>query len=335
MIDPAFPLVELHRHLDGSIRLQTILELGLAHNLPLPARDLEGLRPFVQVTEPQPGVVAFLQRFEWMTRILVNLDACRRVAYENVEDASLEGIDYIELRFSPWFMAERNNLDPAGVTEAVVDGVRAGARDTGIQVNLIGILSRTYGPHSARHELNALLTQRDAITGLDLAGDEANWRAELFVEHFRVARDAGWRVTVHAGEIDGPQSIWQALNRLGAERIGHGIRAVEDPALIDHLRDRRIPLEENLTSNLQTSCVPDYASHPVKYFMQEGLCATLNTDDPGISAIDLAYEYNVAAPAAGLTPEMIHQAQRNALEAAFLTVEEKKGLMEKKATPYG
>ncbi|NPV57560.1 MAG: adenosine deaminase, partial [Anaerolineae bacterium] len=271
MIDPSFPLVELHRHLDGSVRLQTILELGLAHDLPLPACDLEGLRPHVQVTDPQPGVVAFLRRFEWMTGVLVDLDACRRVAYENVEDARNEGIDYIELRFSPWFMAERHGLDPAGVTEAVVDGVRAGVRDSGTRANLIGILSRTYGPETAHRELRALLTQRDAITALDLAGDEANWAVDLFTAHFRIARNAGWHITVHAGEIAGPRSVWQALDLLGAERIGHGIRAIEDPALVDHLLAHRIPLEENLTSNLQTSCVPDYASHPARAFMEKGL----------------------------------------------------------------
>jgi len=125
MIAPDLPLVELHRHLDGSIRLSTILDLGLQHNLPLPARTLEGLRPYVQVSTPQPGVMAFIEKFEWMTGVLVNYDACRRVAYENVEDAFKEGIDYIELRYSPWFMAEAHHLRPEGVVEAVTDGIRA------------------------------------------------------------------------------------------------------------------------------------------------------------------------------------------------------------------
>jgi adenosine deaminase len=139
MIDPTLPLIDLHRHLDGNVRLETILDLGRQHNLPLPARDLEGLRPHVQVTAPQPGIMAFIDKFEWMMRVLVDDAACRRVAYENVEDAQREGIDYIELRFSPWFMAEANGLDPAGVVEAVADGVAAGARDLGVRVKLIGI----------------------------------------------------------------------------------------------------------------------------------------------------------------------------------------------------
>ncbi|HRF50086.1 MAG TPA: adenosine deaminase, partial [Anaerolineales bacterium] len=119
MIDKTLPLVELHRHLDGAIRLSTILDLGLKHNVPLPARDLEGLRPHVQVTEPQPGLVAFLKYFKWLTAVLVDAEACRRIAYENVEDALREGIDHVELRFSPWFMAEPHGLPPEAVVEAI------------------------------------------------------------------------------------------------------------------------------------------------------------------------------------------------------------------------
>ena len=120
MIDPSIPLVELHRHLDGNVRLQTILDLGRQYNLPLPARDLEGLRSHVQVSGPQPGVMAFIAKFQWQVGIMVDYDAIGRIAYENVEDAKNDGIDYIELRFSPWFMAEAHGLDPAGVVEAVV-----------------------------------------------------------------------------------------------------------------------------------------------------------------------------------------------------------------------
>ena len=162
---------------------------------------------------------------------------------------------------------------------------------------------------------------------LDLAGDEARFPCALFVEHFRKARDAGWRVTVHAGEAAGPPSVWTAIRDLGAERIGHAVRAAEDPALLDHMADHEIGIEANLTSNVQTSTVPDYASHPLGRWLERGLLATLNTDDPGISGIDLAHEYAVAAPAAGLTPEQIRQAQRNAIEIAFLSAADKAALV--------
>ncbi len=329
-IDSSRPLVELHRHLDGNIRLQTILELGYQYGIPLPAWDVESLRPYVQVTEPQPGVMAFIAKFQWPMAILVDAQACRRVAYENVEDAFHDGLDYIELRFSPWFMAEAHHLDPALVVETVVDGIAAGIRDFGVKVNLIGILSRTYGPEIAEKELAALLGQRQHITALDLAGDEAHFPAEWFRSHFLRARYAGWHVTVHAGEIAGPESIWHAIHLLGAERIGHAISALEDPALVGYLAEHRIGVESCLTSNVQTSCVPDYPSHPLKSFLEKGVLATINTDDPGISGIDLPYEYKIASLKARLTLQQVHQAQANALEVAFLSDAEKQSLMDVK-----
>jgi adenosine deaminase len=333
MIDPTLPLIDLHRHLDGAVRLETILDLGRQHNLPLPAWDLETLRPYVQIVDKDPahaalpGVMAFIAKFEWMTGVLVDYDACRRVAYESVEDAGREGIDYVELRFSPWFMAEPHELDPAGVVEAVVDGVQAGARDSGVQAKLIGILSRTYGPKTAKQELEALLQQREHLVALDLAGDEANWPGELFTQHFRRARDAGWQITVHAGEAAGPESIWQAIQGLGASRIGHAVAAEQDPALLDYLVEHRTGVESCLTSNVQTATVPDYSSHPLRRFLAHGILATINTDDPGISAIDLPYEYETAAPAAGLSTIQIRQAQANALAVAFLSDEERQALL--------
>lgn len=326
MIDPQLPLIDLHRHLDGSIRLATILDLGRRHGLNLPASDLEGLRPHVQVTTPQPGIMAFIEKFQWMIAILVDVAACRRIAFENILDAKAEGIDYIELRFSPLFMAQAHDLDPAAVVAAIIEGVQQGAQETGVRANLIGILSRHFGPKLAMQELDALLGHRDSLVGLDLAGDEAKFPGELFVEHFRVARQEGWGITVHAGEAAGPESIWQAIQGLGATRIGHAARALEDESLLEYMLERRIGIEANLTSNVQTSTVPGYAAHPLKQFLERGLLATINTDDPGISAIDLPHEYNVAAPAAGLSPQQIRQAQRNALELAFLSPKEKAAL---------
>lgn len=327
MINPNLPFIDLHRHLDGSTRLETILDLGRKHNLLLPAWDVESLRPHVQVTDPQPGVMAFLEKYKWLIAVLVDYDACRRVAYENVEDLLREQIDYAELRFSPWFMAEGNGLDPQGVVEAVVDGVEAGVRDFGVPVQLIGILSRTYGPEIGNRELQSLLAYKDRLAAVDLAGDEARFPARLFVDHFNKVRDAGLRVTVHAGESDGADSIRDAVELLGAERIGHAVRAFESPTVVELLRSRHIGIETNLTSNVQTSTVESFAAHPLRRFLEAGLLATINTDDPGISAITLKHEYLVAAPAAGLTRRQIHQAQANALETAFLHPLDKQTLL--------
>jgi len=331
MIDRSKPLVELHRHLDGSIRLETILELADQHGIRLPANDATGLAPYIQIDDSAPGLMAFLDRFEHMTAVLVDADACRRVAYENVVDAKNEGIDYIELRYSPWFMAKSHDMDPAEVMEACADGIRAAERDTGVRANIIGILSRTYGLEACMRELDAILRHRDHIVGVDLAGDELRFPANLFTEHFKRVRDAGLHVTVHAGEADGAQSVWSAIHDLGAERIGHGFRAIEDPTLVEYLSNQGIGLECCPTSNLHTSTVLSYDTHPINALAGQGVRFCLNTDDPGISAIDIRHEYEIAAPATGLSCEQIQRSQVDALDMAFLSKHDKNLLKQKVA----
>jgi adenosine deaminase len=223
-------------------------------------------------------------------------------------------------------MAETHGLDPAGVVEAVADGVVAAERDTGVRAQLIGILSRTYDTDTCHRELDALLAHRDHLVAIDLAGDEQKFPAGQFREHFQRARDAGLQVTVHAGEVEGPASVWAAIRELGATRIGHGIHSLQDPQLVDYLVQRRIGLEIAITSNVQIGVVDDYAAHPVRQILAAGILANLNTDDPAISGIDLRHEFEVAAPRAGLTPAMTRQAQANALEMAFLSASEKRAL---------
>ena len=328
MIDKTLPLIDLHRHLDGSIRLETILDLGQKHNIPLPAGDVEGLKPFVQIVEPTPDIVTFFEKFKYMIGVLADYEACSRVAYENVEDAYLEEIDYIELRFSPNFMAKPHHLDPSGVVEAIIEGTDRARRKFDVKVNLIGILSRTYGPDQCWKELESLLPYKDQLVALDLAGDEVNFPGTLFVDHFKEGRNAGWHITVHAGEEAGPDSIWQAVEELGAERIGHGVSAVQDPILMRYLAENGIGVETNLTSNLQTRVIDEYSKHPLRIFLEEGILATINTDDPGISDIDLKYEFEFAAERAGLTKSQKKLAQQNAVKIAFLSEQEKRDLLD-------
>lgn len=327
MIDINLPLTDVHRHLDGNIRAQTILDLGRQYNLALPATTLETLLPHVQVTSNEPDLVSFLSKLDWGVKVLASLDAVRRVAYENIEDAARNGLHYVELRFSPRYMAMTHQLPVDGVVEAVIAGVKEGSRAFNVDARLIGIMSRTFGEAACEEELNALLAHRDGITALDLAGDELGFPGHLFLNHFTRARDAGWRITVHAGEAAGPESIWQAIRDLGAERIGHGVKAVQDPALMDFLAEKRIGIESCLTSNIQTSTVPSLAQHPLKTFLEHGVLASINTDDPAVQGIDIQHEYHTAAPAAGLSKEQIRQAQINGLEMAFLTIAEKQALI--------
>ncbi len=315
MITP--PRIDLHRHLDGNIRVRTVLELARKHGIPLPADDEESLRPYVTITEKQPGLLEFLAKLDVSTAVLADLEACRRVAFENMEDAARERLDYVELRFSPYFMSRAFHLDLNGVVEAVVQGVAEGREKFGVKAGLIGILSRTFGPEMCAKELESLLAVSSRLVAIDLAGDEIHFPPKLFVPHFSRVKDAGLPVTIHAGEAAGPESIRDAIELLGAKRIGHGIRAIESPELMEEMRRREIGVECCLTSNLQTSTTESYASHPLKHFLEFGLSATINTDDPGISGIDYDHELTMAAPAAGLTPELIVQAQWNAQKIAF------------------
>lgn len=311
MIDTQLPLTDLHRHLDGNIRPETILDLAQQHNIALPAYELETLRPHVQITKNEPSLVSFLQKLDWGVAVLADLDACRRVAYENVVDVANAGIDYAELRFSPYYMAMKHQLPIEGVVEAIIDGVQSALHTYDVEIRLIGILSRTFGENACQQELNGLLKHQDKITALDLAGDELGFPGHLFQPHFNRARDTGWKITVHAGEAAGAESIWHAIKELGASRIGHGVKAIEDPRLMDYLVEHQIGIESCLTSNIQTSTIASLAQHPLKKFLEHGIIASLNTDDPAVEGIELKHEYTVAAPAAGLTAAQIRQAQIN------------------------
>jgi adenosine deaminase len=330
MIDRRLPFIDLHRHLEGCVRLQTMLELADEHGLKLPAATIEGLRPHVVISGAETGLIEFLNRLQWMIHVLVDTAACRRIAYESIQDAATEGLDYLELRFSPGFMARPHGLAEAAVVAAVIDGAKAGERDFGVMTRLIGIMSRTFGPAACRSELEALLAHREHIRALDLAGDEARWPGDMFRDHFRRGRDAGWQITVHAGEAGGAENVRYAIEELGATRIGHGIRAMGDEGLLAMIVERGIGLEVNLTSNVQTATVSNLGEHPLAQMLKRGIRATINTDDPVISGIDLRYEFDVAAPAAGLSANEIRQAQENAWTTAFLSAGERAVLTERR-----
>lgn len=326
------PLVDLHRHFDGNVRLATMLDLAREHGLRLPADTIEGLRPYVEVQQAVPGLMDFIARLDWYREVFVDVAAIERIAYENLEDAVREGIDYIELRFSPYFMGQRHGLGEHDIVGAVCHALRAAQGRLPVQAKLIVIMSRTFGEEACWRELEAALAFQDqGVVAVDLAGDEANFPAPRFVRHFERARAAGMRVTVHAGEAAGPASVRQAIELLGAERLGHAVRAIEDEAVMQLIAERDIPIESCPTSNIQTSTVASYAAHPLPQFLRRGLCVTLASDDPGISAIDLPYEYRVARDELGLTPAELRQLQANGVRAAFLSDAERAALLARKA----
>jgi adenosine deaminase len=293
----------------------------------LPADSLEKLKKKVQIQLKTTDLLAFLEKMELGVSVLASEQTCFRIAYENIEDAKLAGLDYVELRFSPVFMAQAHNLPVDQVVDAVIAGCKAGTKKYGVPVNLIGILSRSYGEATCHQELQALLRAKDDIVALDLAGDEKGFPAIRFKQHFKLARDAGWNITVHAGEADGPHSIRQAIDELGATRIGHSVAAREEPHLMDFMANNNISIECCLTSNFQTGACTNIADHPIKTFMERGIVVTLNTDDPGVSGIEIADEYKLAREVVGLSAEQLAQIQLNGVEVAFAADSVKRELL--------
>ncbi|NMP31560.1 adenosine deaminase [Thalassotalea sp. M1531] len=326
MYNSALPLIDLHRHLDGNIRPQTIWDLANQNNIKLPASNLEELMPHVQIQKNEPDLLSFLAKLDWGVKVLKTLDDVKRVAYENVEDAFNAGLSYAELRFSPFYMAMNHQLPVSDVVAAIVDGVNAGQQQYAIKINLLGILSRTFGVKHCTTELNAILDHKNHITGIDLAGDEINYPCTMFVDLFKKARDENMRITVHAGEAMGPDSVWQAINMLGAERIGHGVNSYQDQDLLDHMVRYNIGLESCLTSNFQTGTVKDLAQHPITKFLENGNLVCLNTDDPAVEGIEIKDEFKLAKQLFNFSEKDFTVLQENAINMAFLSDSEKQTL---------
>lgn len=330
MTNPQLPLIDLHRHLDGNIRAKTIWQLAQQHQIALPTDDFSKFLPYVQIQQSEPDLLAFLSKLDWGVNVLKTLDDCKRVAYENVEDVFNEGIDYAELRFSPYYMAMKHSLDVADVVAAVIDGVQAGLRDFDTHINLIGILSRTFGAEKCQHELDAILAHRNSIIAVDLAGDEYNYPGELFINHFSLVKKADLQITIHAGEAAGSDSIWQAINELGATRIGHGVACKDAPKLMEHMHQNNIAIESCITSNYQTGTIKQIKNHPITTFLDNDLLVCLNTDDPAVENTELKKEFQIASTEVGLSSQQIEQLQKNALTASFLSTSEKQRLLNKK-----
>jgi adenosine deaminase len=331
LLNPNLPKVDLHRHLEGAVRLETVIEISQGHGLPLPASDRQGLAPYVWIDRPTGDILQLLPKFDLLRQVFVDYEACRRVTWECLEDAANEGLDYVELRFSPLFMAELHHLEPMSVTAAVCEAWQEARGRLKVEARLVAILSRTYGAEACEIELECAIEYCErGIAGLDLAGDEARHPAAGFREHFRRAREAGLRLTAHAGEFAGAESVRETIRELAPERLGHAVHAADDPALLDLIAGRGIAIECCPTSNVLTTSVAAYSAHPLPAFLAHGICATLNTDDPALmGGLRLEEEYRAARDGMGLTRADLDLVQRNGLQAAFLSEGEKHELLAK------
>jgi adenosine deaminase len=315
----SIPKIDLHRHLEGSLRLETLLKIAREHNLSLPTDDVETLRPLVQVTDDPPDHEVFLSKFEVLRRFYRSPEVISQLVYEVVADAAQDNVQYLELRFSPQALARVRRFSLVEVTDWVIDAVQQACQDFAIQVGLIITMVRHDPLEQAKKVAEIAFDYAGkGIVGIDLAGNEVKFPPGPFTPLFKKAKDVGLGVTVHAGEWASAHGVRQAIEELYADRIGHGVRTIENSHILRLARDRGTAFEVCLTSNLQTGVVRDMTHHPLVDMLDLGLRATLNTDDPGVSNCTLTDEYVTAVYQLGLGYRELRHMTLNAARAAFL-----------------
>ena len=273
------PKTDLHVHLDGSLRLSTIIELANEYKVELPSKNPAELSEAMNLGKNCGSLVEYLRAFDVTLRVLQHREALYRVAYELAEDAAKENVRYMEVRYAPMLHTQKG-LRLTTVVEAVLSGLRQAQENFGIESNLIicGIRNVSAASSLEMAELCVAYKGR-GVVGFDLAGAEYDHPAKHHRQAFQLVRDNNINVTIHAGEAYGPESIAQAIHQCGAHRIGHGCRLRENGDLLHYVCDHRIPLECCPSSNVQTGAVPSLASHPLKLYLDLGLRVTINTDN--------------------------------------------------------
>jgi adenosine deaminase len=310
---------ELHRHLDVSVRTSTLLALAQERGLEGESTSLESFKDKLILKEPMSDLTSVLATFQLFQQVLDRPDVLERVAYEVVEDCQREGLSGVELRFSPSFVCELSKLAWQDAIDGFHAGVERALRDfPKMKAGLILIASRDYGPDAALKTMDLFLKNRDRLIGVDLAGPEDEFPCRLFEKAFRRARDEGARITIHAGESTGPENIWEAIELLGAERIGHGIACVKDPELMRTLAEREICLEMCPTSNWLTRAAPDLSKHPLPQVLRAGIPVSINTDDPAVFGCTMPGEIEICRKRMGLNQDEIAQTFACSQKHSFL-----------------
>lgn len=309
----ALPKAELHLHLEGTVEPATLCELAGGHGLPQPADDLYRY----------PDFLGFLQAFKTVCEHLKTPRNYELITLRMIERLRRDGVVYAEVFVAPGIMLRKGESFPE-----LFEGIRAGATEGrsrhGVEVRWILDATRNFGPESVRRVAELAVEHKsDGVIGLGIGGDEKSWPPELFAESYAYARDHGLRLTAHAGETAGPESMWSALRTLNAERLGHGVAADGDPDLVRHLAEHRIPVDLCPTSNVKTGAVARIADHPLRRFFDAGMLVSLATDDPAMFGCDLTGEYLLAHRQFHFTAEELAQLARNSFEASFLSAEEK------------
>jgi len=324
----ALPKVELHRHLEGSLRLDTMLDIARQHGITIP-EDVLRLSTLVQVQEEDKFTFQnFLSKFNTLRLFYRSPDAIHRITHEAIEDAAKDNVKYMEMRFTPVALSRAERFPLHDVIDWVMTSTREASKKYGIIVCLIASVNR--------HESTDLAEQvawlaaehiQDGLVALDLAGNEAEFKSEPFYGIFKEARQAGLHVTIHAGEWGPAPHVKEAIEEINAERIGHGVRVLEDENIVALARERGTAFEVCITSNYQSGVVASLDTHPLMTMLEKGLNVTINTDDPSISRITLSHEYYTACEDLQMPQGTLRHRIVAAARAGFLPEKEKEKLV--------
>jgi aminodeoxyfutalosine deaminase len=317
------PKVELHLHLEGTIQLDTLLELSRRHDPePLTAEQAKKLYKY-------ENFLGFLDSFKAVSSRLKGPDDYELITYNMIRDLAAQGVVHAEVYISFGIIYYWKQAEVEPYVEAIERGRTRGERDFGTTVYWLIDAVRHFGADEAAKVFRKAAELRKlypSIVGIGIGGDEARGSADLFRDSYADAKAAGLRLTAHAGESMGPESIWAAIN-IGAERLGHALSAQNDAELLEILAERQIPLELNVTSNIRTGCLKQLAEHPVKLYFESGLMVTINSDDPPMFGSNLLEEYVLVQDQFEFSLEQMRELAANAVEASFLPPDRKLGLL--------
>ena len=325
----ALPKVELHRHLEGTLRLDTMIDIAQKHGITVPA-DVLSLSNLVQVQDQENfSFQNFLAKFNTLRLFYRSPEAIHRITREAIEDAAKDNVKYMELRFTPVALSRAERFPLHDVVDWVIASAQSAAQEFGVTVRLITSVNRHESSELAEQVAWLAAEHMDhGVVGMDLAGNEADFKSEPFYGVFREAKQAGLHITIHAGEWGPGTNVKEAIEQLGAERIGHGVRVLEDRDATALARERGTTFEVCVTSNHQSGVIPELEMHPLARMMDEGLNVTINTDDPSVSRITLSNEYHVVCVDLGVPAEKLKQRILAASQAAFLPETERNDLVE-------
>ncbi len=325
------PKTDLHVHLDGSLRLSTLIELAQEQGVELPSMDPVELKQKLHLGENTGSLVEYLKAFETTLKVLQTEDALVRVARELAEDAAAENVRYMEVRYAP-MLHTRRGLRLTTVVEAVLEGLWQAKEALGVESNVIICGIRNISPESSLEMSQLAVAYKGrGVVAFDLAGAEYDHPAKHHLPAFQLVRQNNINVTIHAGEAYGPESIHQAIHDCGAHRIGHGCRLREDGDLLHYVNDHRIALECCPSSNVQTGAVRDLASHPLKLYHDLGLRVTINTDNRLITDTTVSKELWLTHTQMGLALDEIKRIILNGYKAAFLPFHVKQAFLRRVA----